>query len=118
MRRNNWVLIILVITMCIFSSLPAYCYSGNDLVEWMKEYDKVDNGSLNAKIFDAGMYMGYIIGVQNCLNSFVNPQIHFPDGVTNGQLCSIVSKYLKDNPEQWNLPADILVYEALYEAFN
>ena len=35
-------------------------------------------------------------------------------GMTYGQMAAVVGKYLDDHPEQWNLPAEVLVYRALY----
>lgn len=35
-------------------------------------------------------------------------------GITRGQQYAVVGKYLDANPEQWNLPAETLVYRALH----
>ncbi|WP_176753970.1 Rap1a/Tai family immunity protein [Nitrosomonas mobilis] len=38
-------------------------------------------------------------------------------GVTRGQFIAIVAKYLKNNPEKWNMSADSIVFYAMKEAF-
>ena len=42
---------------------------------------------------------------------------NIPDGVTIGQACDVVGKWLDMHPEELNKPARQLVAEALKEAF-
>lgn len=101
----------------------AFCWvTGNDLVKYWKEY-KRETGS-----FLTGMYTGYIAG---CLDgahytNFVMSETNYdsgnigyeiPETATLGQICSVIGKWLDNNPEKWNYSASILVLMALREAF-
>ncbi len=60
--------------------------------------------------------MGYTIGVADS-NSFLICAPGGPGGVTQGQFTDIVKKYLNDNPAQLHRDADVLVLDALTQAF-
>jgi len=108
--------LIVLATMVLFTPLDSsaqYYYNGNDLVKMMREYDKSETGDSNANYYDCGRYEGYVAGVSDAKRAFFGS----PENVTVGQTCSIVAKYLKEHPEKWNQPADILVIEALQKAF-
>lgn len=93
-----------------FSNLvSAEYFSGNKLKTYLDAYE-----AKNAD-FNAGVYAGYVIGVQDSLGDilFCTPQ----DVVTQGQIAAIIGKFLRANPELWNKPADILVAQALNQAF-
>jgi hypothetical protein len=116
--------IVLLSLLCILSSaIYAQWQSGNDLVRLWKAYQKAGQ-----EYFSMGAYSGYITGVMDA-NSTVdfimrqtnygagNIQYEIPGNVTIGQVCSIVGKWLDNNPEKWNYAASILVTIALQEAF-
>jgi hypothetical protein len=67
-------------------------------------------------IFDSAFCMGYIIGVADN-NSFLICAPGGSGGVTQGQFTDIVKKYLNDNPAQLHRDADVLVLDALKQAF-
>jgi len=58
--------------------------------------------------------MGYVKGV---VDSFNDIAFKIPSGVTTGQLCSVVGKYIDDHPSEWNQEAADLVIKALKKAF-
>lgn len=89
--------------------------TGNRLVELMHEYDKyeADISSREVNLVRVGVFLAYVTGVYDTL-SFA---FRTPDGMTVGQICAVVSKYLKNHPEMWRESADLLVVEALREAF-
>lgn len=41
---------------------------------------------------------------------------HYTRDMTNEQLCAIIMKYLDENPEKWNQPLNISVFDALKNA--
>lgn len=88
---------------------------GNRLVELMREYDKDATGisSSDVNLVRVGVFLAYVTGVYDAMSFAFST----PDGVTVGQICAIVSKYLKNHPEMWRESADLLVVEALREAF-
>lgn len=81
----------------------------------MREYDKdepgISSGEVNLVMI--GAFLAYVAGVYDTLSFAFST----PDGVTVGQICAIVSKYLKNHPERWSEAADLLVVDALREAF-
>ena len=66
--------------------------------------------------FDNGFCMGYIIGVADN-RSFYICSPGGSGGVTGAQYTDIVKKYLNDNPAQLHRDADVLVLDALTQAF-
>ena len=89
--------------------------TGNRLVELMRECDKYEAGisSSEVNLVRVGMFLAYITGVYDAMSFAFST----PDGMTVGQISVIVSKYLKSHPERWPESADLLVVEALREAF-
>jgi len=61
----------------------------------------------------AGLYSGYVAGVHDTIEKSLCPS----GRLTIGQVSSVVKKYLKDRPEEWSLPAPLLVTPALRGAF-
>jgi hypothetical protein len=108
-------LIIILVAMVLYLPLNSYAgyYNGNDLVEKMREWEKANNNIPDVSWERSGIFVGFIVGVWDSTDDDYNP----PGRVSVGQLCSIVAKYLKDNPEKWNLPASFLVRDAFQKAF-
>lgn len=96
------------------SPVGAMVWSGNDLVKFMKEYDKAENpGQTPVSWEDAGFYVGFVVGV------FSAHEEGFEfTGAKLRQMCAIVGKYLKDHPDQWHRDAHDLAYAALKQAFG
>jgi hypothetical protein len=87
--------------------------TGNDLVAFMREWDRLDTDPKGTDIFEAGRYCGFVDGVFDVTMHLYG----IPKTVTKGQIVAVVSKYLKDHPEKWGEFASVLVIEALKEAF-
>jgi hypothetical protein len=105
--------ILMLFVLMMFSECSYAVRTGNELAEWMVEYEKSDNDN-SVSTFLAGQYAGYLMAISDSTNSisWCNP-----GNVTTGQMFKIVSKYLNNNPEKLNLYADSLVIQALIEAF-
>jgi hypothetical protein len=58
-------------------------FNGNDLKQWMKEQEKIDNNRPDAVAYYAGLYTGYISGVAEGLRGLLFCQ---PPTSTYGQL--------------------------------
>lgn len=119
MNKKVFASLLIVFSLCN----SAYCWvTGNDLVNFWKDY-QTQSGT-----YTTGMYMGYIAGCldsNNMINYAMrewklgagNLGIELPANATLGQLCSVVGKWLDNNPEKWNLEANLLIIMALREAF-
>jgi hypothetical protein len=59
--------------------------------------------------------MYYVTGIAESYNNMGVACI--PNGVSIGQLVSVVGKYLRENPEQWNKDANAITAVALMKAF-
>jgi hypothetical protein len=96
------------------SNSNAHFYNGNELVEFMRGYEAAERKDADANYQRAARFSSYVIGVFD-----TGEGIFFdaPANVNVAQICAIVAKYLKDNPEKWNLAAVHLVIEALEKAF-
>ncbi len=108
--------LIVLSAMVLFTPLDSsaqYFYNGNELVQKMRESEKQERNDPSTDYFSSGFYMGYVAGVYDAMRGFFN----VPEDITVKQICAIVEKYLKENPEKWALPASVLVTEALQKAF-
>ncbi len=106
------LIVFLFVFVCIISTqAQTYFFSGNHLVETMREYDKAHQGN-SSYLGLAGEFFGYVLGVFDAM------EFDLPDGVTRGQVAAVVSKYLKEHPELWNRPAYKLVQQAIIEGFK
>jgi len=105
--------LIVLSAMLLFTFLDSSAYDGNELVQKMREFEKQERGDPSADYASSGFYMGYVVGVYEAMRDFLNA----PENVTVAQVCSIVGKHLKENPEKWNQPASALVIKALQKAF-
>ena len=103
-------LVTLAALAMLLGSPTSYAdYTGNNLVEHCKDKDAY---------FGSGFCHGYIAGVGSMLTwASERNRICIPDGVTGGQVVSIVRKYLKENPESLHESGDLLVTIALRKAF-
>jgi hypothetical protein len=116
MQLAKWlILIIFFFSLVLFAPLDsnAFFWNGNKLVENMREYEKTENGDPKANVVNAGRFMGYVAGVWDATEDDYDAQ----GKITIAQICSIVAKYLTDNPKKWNLPANTLVRDAFRKAF-
>jgi hypothetical protein len=81
----------------------------------------------SADAVDAGTCMGYLWGVHEMdfavqqweENQKVKVMRHacVPSNASTAQIVRIVVKYLRDNPKDLNLPAAVLVTDAIRDAF-
>jgi hypothetical protein len=88
-------------------------YSGRDLVNVMREWEK-SRYDQDHDAIKAAHYVGFVMGVHdtsdishNCDNKHSTEMI-----------CAIVSRYLTRHPERWNEPAFDLVIAALKQSFS
>ena len=108
--------IILLLALMMFAEC-SYAKTGfkggNELAEWMVEYEKSDNDN-SKDPFMVALYDGYVTGVADTLYDI---SWCSPGNITIGQVLKIVSKYLNNNPENLHFSAYSLVEQALKEAF-
>ena len=62
-----------------------------------------------------GMCIGYVVGVISVMQ-YINA-LCLPVTSTHSQMTLVVKKYLSDHPEKLHLNAEVLVIDALQEAF-
>lgn len=112
----NGIVTSLVLAAILASSLsaPASFRRGNDLVKYMREYEKADRDEKTADFTHAADYVAFVIGVSDSLDE---KSFCLPEGSTVGQVCAVVAKYLNAHPEEWEKPGYILVAKALKQAF-
>jgi hypothetical protein len=111
---KNILVALLIAFLC--SAANAQFVEGTQLHEWILANDRLDNGGKNQVDFiNSSTVMFYIAGIAE---SYRNLGILcLPNGVSIGQMTSVVGKYLKEHPERWNERANILVISALTNAF-
>ena len=113
--KKHLSLVIVLVAMLLFPSLDSFAgfIDGNKLVQNMDAWEKYQKRDPNAVAVDGALYVGYVTGVYDSSESLFGN----PGNVTIPQICSIVAKYLRENPEKWNLSASFLIMEALQKAF-
>lgn len=95
-------------------SVNANWKSGTDYAQGVLEYKKSENGMSDIdynKIFN---FMGYTIGIVDALD---NKHFCIPQNSIQGQLNSIIVKYIEAHPDLWHHAAIDLVIWPLKEAF-
>jgi Rap1a immunity proteins len=122
--KKKPILVLVVLLLLVFiqgQARAAGFWSGNDLVVMMREYQKIMADDPTANAPAARNFIGYVVGVFESLDGIpivgIGQLWKETEGVTIGQICSIVSKYLSNHPEKWNNTASGLVVDALSEAF-
>lgn len=99
-------LIIVLLTLC---STPCFAYDGNELLEVCE----VKKGS-STYYQDDAYCSGYITGAAH---AYSNSDMICVGEIGYGQSQKVVLKYLRNNPELLHQYADVLVKNALAEAF-
>lgn len=96
-------LICTCVAVILLVAVPAFAKTGNELKEW------ADQGEKYPKSWFTGLFEGYVLGVAETTST----KLCKPKGVTNKQICEVVTKYLKDHPEKLHLHAGRLVIDAI-----
>lgn len=108
--------LVLVLTVIIASSAFGVFYDGNWLIKGWREYQKIMDSRIGEKdLMSAASFSGYVTGVADALNEVL---FSIPAGTTRDQICQIVGNYLEKHPERWTVSANILVADALKEAYK
>ncbi len=91
------------------ASPPALAAAGKDFVD----LDRVTNIEARSRA------VNYIYFVLGSFDVYLNEKklCQPPGGVTPAQIGAVVSKYLNDHPERWNLSPVRLIHEALAPVF-
>jgi hypothetical protein len=111
--RKLPVVAVLFASLLIVQKADAYFQSVNDLIPLMHEYVKADASQSGANYEDARVFRAYVQGVYDATEDDYDT----PEGFGTRQLLAVVVKYIKENPQEWNLPAGLIVRKALRQAF-
>ena len=116
-KKCRSLLTVLAAIVLFFPSLASaqviVFMDGNKLFQDMLEYEKFERGDPSPDLIKTASYVGYVEGVYDAMVDSFNA----PRNVTLSQICSIVAKYLKDNPEKRSVSAADLIADALQKAF-
>jgi len=112
-KQLGFVIIISAMVLCTSGNLFAQIIDGNKLVADMREFEKAESKDSTANYQQAYFFIGYVTGVYDSSDDVY----FYPAKPTIAQICSIVSKYLKDNPDKLSRSADLIIIDALRQAF-
>lgn len=102
----------LVLAPLLSVSFTCFAYTGNDLQQWSRSFEAMQNGG--DADWKASMFVGYVAGVSDTVRGIVV----CPKGkTTHLQNAAIVSKYIRQNPEQWTDDGAMIVTAALRKAY-
>jgi len=83
------------------------------LTDSWKAWKNAESGTIQSND-STGFYSGYVAGIADAFGELL---FDIPAGVNLKQIKAIVSKYIDDNPTEWNKPAKEIVINALKKAF-
>ena len=98
--------------MAGLSTSYAFNMSGHDLFSQLKDY-YIEKGMTDQQLLNAGRAYGYVCAVYDCNRE----EITIPEGAKPTHLIAHVYKFLIDNPNLRYKKANILVLEAISQAF-
>ena len=122
--KLKWRLMVLCFVATLLITASAMARTGN----WLKEcteragqafaaMDKGEKASITevgeAAVF-AAIFFGYVEGV---VDEGWSPAPCITEGVAKKQIFEVVRKYLKDHPEELDLPATTLIQKAVNKAW-
>ena len=113
LKRLGFVIALAAMVLCSSRDLSAQIIDGNKLVADMHEFEKAERHDPAANYQQAYFFVGYVTGVYDASDDVY----FYPAKPTIAQVCSIISKYLKDNPDKLSGPADLIIIDALRKAF-
>jgi hypothetical protein len=90
----------------------AFDMSGHDLFSQLKDY-YIEKGMTDQQLLNAGRAYGYVCAVYDCNRE----EISIPEGTKPTHLVASVYKFLIDNPNLRYKKANILVLEAISQAY-
>ena len=90
----------------------AFDMSGHDLFSQLKDY-YIEKGMTDQELLNAGRAYGYVCAVYDCNRE----ELTFPEGTKPTHLIAHVYKFLIDNPNLRYKKANILVLEAISQAY-
>jgi len=113
-RSRLYLILVGAVALLLVAPVSAHAlfFPGTRLVELMREYEKSEAGRTDVLWGNLGRFEGYVLGVCDALDK----SLILPDSTTPAQVTAAVAKYLKDNPQRWNLPAFDLVRMAILES--
>jgi hypothetical protein len=111
--------LIVIALIFLFTPLAEAQFSGHDLVDEWKAYQRASSKSSlkRADQVQAADYMGFLQGVWDTASYYGFTPHGMGKGMIVHDLCCVVGKYLDSRPDRWNEAAVILVMDALNEAF-
>lgn len=90
----------------------AHALTGN---EWLAYHTGQERSYVQ------GLAHGYGVGVARAMNGVSPGQgincFMTPVSATNGQLLAVIQKHIEENPSSRHLPADVLIFGALFRAY-
>lgn len=104
-----------IYTGSAFCEISYTGFSGNNLMDWSK-IEKSPGGQVNTEdALNNFLFYGYVAGVHD--SAKMTKRFCSPPGVQLPQLVAVVSKYLENDPKNWNMPAWYLTLKAFEEAW-
>ena len=110
-----FLLVAVLVGLPVQAEAQATFLSGNDLVTYMREWDKYHAGQSSYNRATVGTVQGYIAASSDAYSAV--GVICSPENVTVDQAAAVVASYLKSHPTEWHFAAVGLVRDALKEAF-
>ena len=98
--------------MAGLSTSYAFNMSGHDLFSQLKDY-YIEKGMTDQQLLNAGRAYGYVCAAYDCNRE----ELNIPEGTKPTHLIAAVYKFLIDNPNLRYKKANILVLEAISQAF-
>lgn len=119
MKISVWKSAIAVIAAMLSLNAVAFTGSGNDKIEFAREYMRFANGGTDINYQYTGYFSGVVAGQSSvqAMDSYKHA-ICYPEEASVGQLSEIAAKYVIDHPEERAQPLVFLIWVSHFEAFG
>jgi formylglycine-generating enzyme required for sulfatase activity len=105
-----------LLSMCLVATAHAEFYNGRKLARDLDAWS-TPAGQANAKtMYQSGVGIGYLYGICDALQA--EDKTPLPAGVLGDQLAVAVRDYLREHPDQLDLPAARLVRDAIKNKYG
>lgn len=118
MKTSRLASIVLVLSALAFVPVNSQArLTGSEIMEFIKSYDQCEDKGCNPG--DSARSLAFMMYVTGVIESPYNTWSDFllPPGITRNQICSVVSKYIKEHPEMSGEGAAMLIMKAIIHTF-
>ena len=111
-------ILLAIIAMFTVESL-AFTGSANEAIDAIRASAQLDSGGRPDDLVGIGIYRGKVMGAAAVYaDAGFEDEICVPEGVNGGQIATITTRYILDNPDKWHESLSLLTWAAMYQTWG